>query len=245
MKKLAVFSVLLFISIFLSQSLLASGWILREYQGMTGNIKILVNNTPVKTTVEPFILSHEGVTMVSLRDLSEALGFDVEWNDTTNTISITGDLLNELNTWVGKTKRKITDIKVIRNVGPYYEKKVNNYQIAGRPFASGIAVNLDQGKTELVLDINRKYLSMEGYFGIDDDTMNSSGGYFLRIFGDDRQLFVSELVNPSDYPRYIAPGEIDLTYINRLTIRMEWEEIETGDYNNLTAVLANFNFYEK
>lgn len=245
-KKMLVFWVLLFCFIFLNQSLLASGWIIKNFKGMTGGIKILVNDVPIKTGIEPFILLDEGVTMVPLRDLSQALGFDVEWNNITNTISITGDSLDKLSIWDSKIKKKITDIKVIRNVGPYYEKKVNNYQIAGRSFNSGIAVSIiDRGKTELVLDLNRKYQSLDGYFGIEDETMNSSGGYILRIFGDDREVFVSELVKPSDYPRYISPGEIDLAFIYRLTIRMEWEELETGDYDNLTAVLANFNFYEK
>lgn len=247
MKKLLIIILILASFLFLNHSsLLASGWMLKEYKGMIGGIKILVNGVQVETRMEPFILSEEGVTMVSLRDLSEALGFAVAWNDVNNTISITGNMAPKTNIWESKSKKRIEDLKVIRNVGPFYEKKVNNYQIAGRFFGSGIAVTMKaDDKTELVLDLNRKYLTLEGYFGIDDTTMNSSGGYKLRILGDDRELFFSELVKPSDYPRYISPGRIDLTHTNRLTIRIDWEDQEIGDYEQLTAVLAHFNFYDK
>ncbi|WP_028309471.1 stalk domain-containing protein [Desulfitibacter alkalitolerans] len=246
MKKLLIVIIFLAFLFLNHSSLLASGWMLKEYKGMTGGIKILVNGVQVETEVEPFILPDEGVTMVSLRDLSEALGFNVDWNDITNTISITGNMVSKTYTWDGKAKKRIEDLKVIRNVGPFYEKKINNYQIAGRFFGSGIAVDMEaDDKTEFVLDLNRKYSTLDGYFGIDDTTMNSLGSYKLRILGDDRELFLSDLVKPSDYPRYIYPGRIDLTYINRLTIRIDWEEQEIGDYDQLTAVLANFNFYEK
>jgi len=226
--------------------LLASGWIVKEYKGVTGGIKLLINGVQVETSVEPFILYDEGVTMVSLRDLSEALGFSVDWDDVNNIISITGNTVPNTDIWAGRPRTKIEDLRVIRNVGPFYEKQVNNYHIAGRFFGSGIAVTMEAGdKTELVLDLNRRYLTLEGYFGVDDSTMNSFGSYSFRIFGDDRELFLADLVKPSDYPRYIAPGRIDLTYVNRLVIRIEWKEQEIGNYDRLTAVLANFSFYSK
>ena len=249
MKKFFISILVLFSLLFLNNSLLlASEWTVEDYRGITGGIKLLVNGVQVETSVEPFILYDKGVTMVSLRDLSEVLGFTVVWNDTNNTISITGNTVSNIytNIWAGRLSTKIENLKVIRNVGPFYEKQVNNYHIAGRFFGSGIAVTMEAGdKTELVLDLNRRYLTLEGYFGVDDSTMNSFGGYTLRILGDDRELFISELVKPSDYPRYIPAGRIDLSYVNRLTIRIEWKEQEIGDYDRLTAVLANFNFFDK
>lgn len=245
-KLLVIFFILLSLLLFNNSYSIASAWMKKDLKVMTGNIKIFVNGVQIKPSVEPFILSDEGVTMVPLRDLSETLGFSVIWNDNDHTIFITDKAASKTNTWEDKTKKRIEELRVIRNVGPFYEKKVNNYQIAGRFFGSGIAVTMEaDDKTELVLDLNRKFLSLEGYFGVDDSTMNSYGGYKLKIFGDDRELFSSELVKPSDYPRYIPPGRIDLTYINRLTIRIDWEDQGIGDYDQLTAVLANFNFYEK
>ena len=247
MRKFFIIALTLALFLFLNNSLLlASGWIMKEYRGMTGGIKLLVNGAQIETSVEPFILYNEGVTMVSLRDLSEALGFTVIWDDVNNKISITGDTVPNTNIGAGRISTKIEDLRVIRNVGPFYEKQVNNYHIAGRFFGSGIAVTMEaDDKAELVLDLNRRYLTLEGYFGVDDSTMNSFGSYTLRILGDDRELFLSDLVRPSDYPRHISIGRIDLTYVNRLTIRIEWKEQEIGDYDQLTAVLANFNFYNK
>jgi len=248
MKKFLICVLTLALFLFLNNSLLlaSSGWMIKEYRGMTGDIKLLVNGMQVETTVEPFILYDEGVTMVSLRDLSEALGFIVNWDDINNTISVTSNAISSADIWNDRPRTKIEDLRVIRNVGPFYEKQVNNYHIAGRFFGSGIAVTMRASdRAELVLDLNRRYLTLEGYFGVDDSTMNSFGSYSLRILGDDRELFFSDLVKPSDYPRYIPAGRIDLTYVNRLTIRMEWKEQEIGDYDQLTAVLANFNFYDK
>ena len=238
MRKIFISTLILVLFLFLNHSLLLAS-------GMTGGIKILVNGVQMETSVEPFI-HDEGVTMVSLRDLSEALGFTVAWDNSNNTVSITNDMISNANVWDDRLRIQIEDLRVIRNVGPFYERQINNYHIAGRFFGSGIAVTMEaDDKTELVLDLNRNYLTFGGYFGVDDSTMNSFGAYTLRILGDDRELFLSDLVRPSDYPRYIAPGRIDLTYVNRLTIRIEWKEQEIGDYDQLTAVLANFNFYEK
>ena len=210
----------------------------------TGGIKIFANGVQIETSAEPFI--DEGVAMVALRDIAKALGLIVAWEDSSNSIFIVGNMASETNIQNTRPITKIEDLRVIRNVGPFYEKQINNYHIAGRFFDAGIAVTLEaDDRAELVLDLNRGYLTLEGYFGVDDSTMNSFGGYTLRILGDDRELFFSGLVRPSDYPRYIPPGRIDLTYINRLVIRIDWEEQEIGDYEQLTAVLANFNFYDK
>ena len=254
MKKL--FKVILVTCIFLggSLSVSASSWEVRDFTGLVGHLSIMVNGKPMETTVKPFILQDEGVTMVSLRDLSEALGFTVSWEEATSTINITGiqafvpAVLSEY--WANKPKRRIEDLKVIRNVGPFYQRETDEHKIAGRRFEHGVAVDLGayRNVAEMVLDLNRKYSTFEGFYGVEDKTMNSTSTFILTILGDDRVIFTSGEVSPSDHPRYFTPGLIDLTAIDRLTFRIsipETEEERPGDFDNLTAVLANMLFYLK
>ncbi len=248
MKKTVFFTVFFSLLLF-SQSIFAStDWVTRVYSVLEGDIKLVVNDIQVETNVEPFLLKDQGLAMVSLRDLEEALGFTAHWDEANRTIKINSHHApsNSFLHWDSFNKIYIEDLKVIRNVGPFYKSRTNDFYIAGRPFSNGVAVELTEGKTvEFVLDLYKQFRTFQGYFGVEDETMNSFGGYTMEIYGDDRELFVSEVIKPSDYPRYIPPGEFDLANVNRLTIRIHWEEIGVGDYENVTAVLANFIFYEK
>ena len=51
------------------------------------NIRVAVNGTPVATEYEPFIFS--GRTFLPVRDVANATGFDVTWEDATNTVHLT------------------------------------------------------------------------------------------------------------------------------------------------------------
>lgn len=53
------------------------------------NIKIRVNNKFVSTDVAPFI--QNGRTMVPIRVISESLGYDVDWDQATQSIFITSE----------------------------------------------------------------------------------------------------------------------------------------------------------
>jgi hypothetical protein len=235
--------------LFTHQSFSAPVWEIKDFKGKVGNIKIHVNGQPVATRMEPFIMVNNSLTMVPLRDLSEALGFTVQWDDKTRAINITGKAapIVKDQSWSSKPKEKLANIPVIRNVGPFYQKKATGFNIAGRSFNSGVAVKIDNtnNNAEVVLDLNQKYTTMEGSFGVDDETMNSSGGYRLIVLGDGRELFTSDIIKPSEYPRTFEAGEINLEYVNRLTFRVQWERVGIGNFDHIVAALGNFNFYLK
>ena len=51
------------------------------------NIRIVVNGQQVQTEFEPFIF--QGRTYLPVRDVADAMGFDVTWEGTTNTVHLT------------------------------------------------------------------------------------------------------------------------------------------------------------
>jgi LysM repeat protein len=253
MKKLIYLTaVVMFVFTLASHALSSPRWAVKDLKAFTGDIKIFLNGKILPTRVEPFIMQDSSVTMVPLRDLAEALGLTVIWDEQTKTINIGGVPLNvnegSEQSRGSRTKVKIESIPVIRNIGPFYQKKGTGYSIAGRNYHSGVAVRVDSTKNiaEAVLDLNQKYLTMEGVFGVDDETMNSSGGYRLSVLADGRELFTSDIVKPSEYPRTFKPGDLNLEYVNRLTFTVQWQrEVGIGSYEQLVAVLGNFNFYLK
>ena len=54
------------------------------------NIRIAVNGTIINTEYEPFIF--QGRTFLPVRDVANATGFDVTWDDTTSTVHLTSHL---------------------------------------------------------------------------------------------------------------------------------------------------------
>jgi uncharacterized membrane protein YkoI len=59
------------------------------------NIQIAVNGQPVQTEYEPFIF--QGRTYLPVRDVADAIGFDVTWEDATNTVHLTERTAPNLN----------------------------------------------------------------------------------------------------------------------------------------------------
>ncbi|MCL2841358.1 MAG: stalk domain-containing protein [Defluviitaleaceae bacterium] len=51
------------------------------------NIRIAVNGQHIQTEFEPFIF--QGRTYLPVRDVADAMGFDVTWEDATNTVHLT------------------------------------------------------------------------------------------------------------------------------------------------------------
>ena len=233
----------------ISVSIAASPLAVKQFSGYVGDIKIYFDGKELDTSIQPVILE-DGVTMVALRDLAEAMNYTVDWDTDTLSINIHSRPFVSVTPnyyWQNKMKQKIEDVTVIRNVGPFYQNNADGYYIASRRFTSGVTVDLDEKKqvAEVVLNLNHQYVTFEGYYGVDDQTMNSLGAYTLTVFGDDKEIFTSDLVKPSDYPRSFAAGEINLTNIKRLTFRIVWNDNGIGDFGLLTAVLANMNFYLK
>jgi hypothetical protein len=208
------------------------------------NIQIYAYGKKLSNGVEPFILTEQGVTMVPLRLVSEALGQKVIWDDKTSSIYIGSVPTNHAASIENTSEPKlIEDITVLRNIGPFYEFKSRNLIIAKRQFKDGVAVELENANSiaEVVLELKGYYSYLEGYIGIDDETRNSSTGFVLSVYGDGIEKSREGIVVPSDYPRYV---KVDVKGINRLTIRVEGQDCEIGEYENAIAALADFKFYK-
>ncbi|GAW94142.1 stalk domain-containing protein [Calderihabitans maritimus] len=221
--------------------------VIRQVKVAYRGITIYVNGQPVDSPVEPFILVDEKRTMVPIRFVSEALGKQVVWDSQASAIYIgeppAGTTVEKL---PSDSFRFIDDMKVIRNVGPFYQQKTKPFAIAGRLFSHGVAVEIDEkerNKAEVVLDLNGQYSYMAGYIGVEDETRNSSGSFILSVYGNDVELYRSHQIKPSDYPFPVSLGNLE--NIKRLTIRVEWQPGGIGDYSRVIAALANVKFYRK
>ncbi|KKM10854.1 hypothetical protein SY88_11415 [Clostridiales bacterium PH28_bin88] len=235
-------------------------------------IKIFSDGQAIFSPVEPFILTDSGTVMVPLRVIAEALGRTVEWDPATSSVRIASTPKGSApaNPAIGGTAESpapavaplpaepsytlIENLRVLRNVGPFYRREKKPLRIAAREFDYGIAVEIKkQGQegqsesgekkpdVEMVVELNGWYEWARGYFGVEDETRNSSGAYRLTILADDnRVLYVSHPVKPAQYPSYV---ELDTRGVKRLSFRAEWLEGGTGDYSQVIAAIGDFRFY--
>ncbi|WP_366922499.1 NPCBM/NEW2 domain-containing protein [Metallumcola ferriviriculae] len=225
--------VLIFIS---GQAIAGSAWVKKQIGVIYGNIQIYIDGNHLSTDIEPFI--YNGSTMVPLRVVSEALGEPVVWDGVNNRVLI-GSKHNINVPAQPKPKvetKYLEDMLVLRNVGPFFK---NQFVIAHRPFAHGVAAEISKGapKAEFVIDLKGKYKKLAGYVGVDDSTQNSSGGFKLEILGNGEQLLVSSKFSPGQYPAYI---ETNVSGYETLIFKVERFDVSTGDYNEVKAALANF-----
>lgn len=132
-------------------------------------------------------------------------------------------------------------VKVLRNVGPYYYAGSRKIAIAGREFNRGIVVEVDGNRpvAEMVLDLYGRFVELQGYAGVEDETQNSSGSFILTFLGDERELLKTPILKPGAYPHYV---ELNVTGVKRLIVRVEWQEGGPGDYDRILAALANMIF---
>jgi len=78
----------------------------RTIKAVYNDIKIMLNGERIVTEKEPFIV--DGTTYLSVRDVGEALGLDVEWNSKTKTVELSdkASVKEEVKEFIGETKAK-------------------------------------------------------------------------------------------------------------------------------------------
>ena len=84
MKKFILSCLVVSLSIPTVQTLAKTG--IFNLQANYNNIKITLDGNPVNTSNEPFI--YNGVTYLPVRDVSEAVGLDVEWDSNSKTVKL-------------------------------------------------------------------------------------------------------------------------------------------------------------
>ncbi len=211
------------------------------------DFKIVINGKLLSTPMEPFQLEN-GLVMVPVRAMSEALGCNVVWEPSTNTVYIENNL--NLSEKVVYNPTYLEELTVLRNVGPFYNLQSRSITIAGRQFERGLIVELaDTGKNkenpgmevaETVVDLKGEYTWLEGYLGVDDETRNSKAGYTLTILADGLPLYETKEIKPSEYPFNLS---LNVSGVNRLTIQVKWLEGDIGNDDKLWAALANWVCY--
>lgn len=255
MRRKLFLGILVLLIILLCSSAFAGSSIFSTIDVIYKNISIYVNEEPLESDVEPFVIEDKGVTMVPVRAVSEALGMNVNWDEETNSIFIgtaekpgpaPGEYIPGHKYWSNKPTADIENLNVLRNVGPFYEKQ-DPIMIASRSFHSGLAVEVDTDRNaETVLDLYGNFSTIEGYYGVEDISRNSSAAVVIKFYGDGRLLYETRKIEPSDYPSWLPAGKIDLRGVNRLKIEVVWHETENeGDYSEITAALGNFKLYRR
>jgi hypothetical protein len=208
------------------------------------NIKIYVDGVGL-TDLPVVRLEEKGAVMVPVRTLAEALGKPVVWNEGARSIYIGTPPVSGTVTTAPIPTRPVflEDLKVLRNVGPFYHRQSSNLMVAGRKFTHGVVVELTKGReAETVLELGGKYSLLKGYHGVEDSTQNSSGSYVLAILTDDHEIYKSPQMNPAQYS---LPIQLELKGVKRLTIRAVWVAGGTGDYEQVAMALGDVALYPK
>ncbi len=138
---------------------------------------------------EPFILNKSQTVMVPLRTVVETIGKSLVWDAKKNTVTITSHPAG----WTKPAPVQYVNIEnmmVIRNVGPFFRQTGKPFTIAAGTHQKGLGVRLGTGKkeAEIVLRTNGKYKAMEGWIGVDDETRNTDGAFYITIFTDDKAV---------------------------------------------------------
>ncbi|MDN5346872.1 MAG: hypothetical protein PWP65_436 [Clostridia bacterium] len=207
-------------------------------------IKIYLNGRPINFPVEPFLLGETGMVFAPVRPLAEALGLEVSWDGRARAVYLgerPGKSTEQASATTSRPPEFLEDLMVIRNVGPFYRLQSRNLAIAGREFGHGLAVELNKdARAEAVVDLKGQYRSLEGFIGVEDETMNSRGAYKLTILTDDVVRYESHLIKPGTYPYFIS---LDLRGVKRLTFQVNWQAAGIGDYDRIVAALADIKLF--
>lgn len=219
------------------------------------NIQIFSGSRKI-TGEEPFILTGKGIVMVPLRGVVEATGLPVNWDGMENKVYIgtmpknvnLKDNIPSDNKSTGSSREKkvdLQDMMVIRNVGPFFRQS-DPFVIVADTYAKGLGVRLSTGSAEIVLRTNREFQAIEGWLGVDDETNNTNGAYYLSIFSDSHEV-LSNVITEGGAEKIIkrTPKEYDYDY------QLVDMEVDDGDNKDgqpglyQTEYPVNSHLYEK
>lgn len=235
-----------FLIIFLSiKSSGAGHFFTRQITVSSGEVKVFFNNKQVLTKM-PFMVDEKGVALIPVRETFQALGGNVVWDKKNNALYIEG--IGKPNTDAGRAVQTsftwLEEMVVIRNVGHFYQQPEKNYMIAAGAHRHGISVKLEENQVaEVVVRTNGKYKGIEGWLGVEDSSMNSSGAYVLSIYADKNIVFESSAIAPATYPMYITLGESNISGAQTVKFQVKWVDSGSiGTSKEIIAVLADFKF---
>ena len=217
-----------------------------QLEGLYRNINLIVDGKKMDNVKDSYVLVDGGRVMVPIGTVSQALGVNVDWNEKTNEVRLTTPVLDN-------KSHPISQLAVLRNVGPFYTSNDFSVSIAQKRFSSGLLVDsTSASRTEFVVKLDQKYKGFETYVGVEDSTQNSSSNFIVSFYADDRLLDSPSLrinednpVKPAQYARWLKYDGLEEA--KRLTVRVEFigDTDNIGEYPDLTAAFGNFSLLLK
>jgi hypothetical protein len=227
-------------SLLISTSAVLASPVKKQLEAYYNNIKIVVDGNAVTPTdaqgqkVEPFI--YEGTTYLPIRAIGQAIGKEVSWDSSTNTVYIGknpgGTGLTSLP--YARTGQN-SYIEIDKWTDHSYDNIKGRFSIANKEYSTGIGVHDDYigpDRGYVVYNLNSQYKTLTGLLGVDDDYKNNGNSYMIMtISGDGKELYRSPKVVPGDNPVEV---NVDVSGVNQITIAFD-SEGKDGGY----AVFAN------
>lgn len=252
--------VIIFVMLIITYSIGAAGagyFVQKKITVSCGNIKLFFNGVQVSDNL-PVMVTNQGVAMIPARSVLNLLGNTVYWDKKNHTIQIestTQETGKAKEPWTGGKSSFETqydyswleNMTVIRNVGPFYRQSDQGLMVAAGAHSHGIAVKLkENAEAEVAVRTNGQYEGIEGWLGVEDESMNSSGNFILTIFADGQRIYESGNTSPGSYPRYIDPDQTAISGALTVKFHVKWVSGGTvGDYKELVVALADFKLIKK
>ncbi len=187
------------------------------------NIKLKVQGVDVPVTAdnEPFI--YQGRTYVPLRVVSEALGYNVEWDGATSTVLI-GDAPGDV---------FLSELKPYKVEGLSYRSTIRydaeaNMVMDGQRYHNGMKFThhttggVAHRATKLFFASGAEYSRLTGLVGLDDKIRYAP--VTVSFYGDERLLAAVDL-DPQGLPR---PTPVDIDVSGVLVLRIESIRTDPG-----------------
>ncbi|WP_281887723.1 NPCBM/NEW2 domain-containing protein [Paenibacillus sp. YYML68] len=209
------------------------------------NLKYMIDGTEKRPSEgQGFI--YDGTTYVPLRFIGEALGKEVSWDASTETI------------WVGKKEgafKNLTEIDYARMDGVAKTKLSFNewkypaglkFKIAGHEFYNGLGIVLDEyyfyedSVGSIDYNLNGEYVKLSGKIGVDDNTKSSDNTGTVVIIGDGKELYRKSNLRGGDNP---APVEVDLKGVLKLQIKFEAQDNKSRDEGKINIGFVDVKLY--
>ena len=210
---------------------------------MYRNIKLMVNgaNVPATGENEPFI--YGGRTYVPLRLVSEALGYNVDWDSSTFTVII-GDS--------AAPPPAPTPSTSLSKIKPYHHTALSiresitydtnaNMSMVNERYYDGMQVAKDvvikkPDSLELYFNLDAKYSKLTGLVGFDDTSARLVESMIVTFYGDDRLITRLELKPEDPKPKAL---DLDVRNVSVLKIELLDQHGDNTPYR-FYAELINF-----
>lgn len=234
-------------------------------------IAVLLDGRQMQISTKPLVIN--GKVMVSVRDIAYIFNKNVVWNGKYNLLNLgSGSKVLDFPTDTQLTEKPkpvaqgtpynvkyLETMKVLRNIGPFYQLAKRKVAIGGVRFDHGLVVDLDPTNSaqttadqppktiaEAKIYLGGNYTGIDGKIGIEDSSRNSKAGLIIRIYTDALLRYESEVIEPGNLAFTITKDDIgDLSNVKILKIELEYQPLPgtPGVSSKTKAALANFKFY--